>query len=192
MRLRKHAAALPGSPFALVVKPGAAHHMSTSVSATDEGLRGVVGKGPTDGCTLVMQAADQMGNLCIKGGEKVECKVEKDSHNEDKVSRVTKEVVDNQNGTYTFHWRSKASLEFKVQILVNGQQVRGSPVPMTIVSGEPELSKTELQVEQLKVRHQCHRGVSPNPPPAASLAPSRKLFQRSHARPPPAPGLHRG
>lgn len=142
VRLRGDARPLPGSPFALVVKPGAAHAMNTTVSWPDGGLRGVVGLGPSDGCTLTMQASDQMGNPCATGGEKVE--------NQCTQPGVTKDVVDNHDGTYTLHWRSKESITFKANILINGSPVRGCPVRMTIMSGQPELSKTEIDSETIR------------------------------------------
>ena len=85
--LRQQGVALPGSPFLVNVSPGSAHAPSTRIpeealpligpvggvsSAKAQALQPGSGKFPHFGCVFVLQAADKMGNLCVKGGASVQ------------------------------------------------------------------------------------------------------------------------
>ena len=64
---------LPGSPFALTVTPGAAHHSTSYVDlAGKQPLVGEIGlSDPDAGCSIVLHTADRSGNICETGGAHV-------------------------------------------------------------------------------------------------------------------------
>lgn len=74
VRLHQAARPLPGSPFALVVRPNVAHASCTYLNLAAP-LRGEVGLEDQDGCSLLLHTADRSGNACIEGGAtmKVTC-----------------------------------------------------------------------------------------------------------------------
>ena len=136
VRLRQQAAALPGSPFCLTVKPGKAHALSTTLPRSS--IAGTVGMGAEMGCGLTLYTADIMGNACIEGGADVtgEC-VGSSAH-------VETTVVDNGDGTYSIHWNSNMSGTFSAAIKIFDQHVVGSPATFKLKSTTPDFSKSEL------------------------------------------------
>ena len=88
VRLRTQALPLPGSPFRLAVRPGAAHPAATSLPSEALPLRGIVGLTATSGCHLTLATADKMGNMCDAGGAKIRCLCAD--------AQVETEVVDHQ------------------------------------------------------------------------------------------------
>ena len=53
-------------------------------------------------------------------------------------------------GTYRCWWKSKYSGHFKTRILIDGEDVIGSPAEFTLISSTPELSKSEVLGDGLK------------------------------------------
>ena len=105
-RLRKQGVSLPGSPFALVVRPGAANAAATRLPGDIAlPLRGHVGTGPEDGCKLLFWTTDQIGNACTAGGAKVEntCKA---AETVSGTAPINAKVEDQGNGSYLLSWRS--------------------------------------------------------------------------------------
>lgn len=143
VRLRQQAVAIPGSPFKLTVSPGAAHAKSTRIALASGPLRGMVGTGPETGCTQELQTADKMGNMCITGGAPVQIVT-------DSTNQINTEVMDRNDGTYQLLWKSTFSGTFKTRILIDNEDVIGSPIEFTLTSSNPELSKSELDGEGLK------------------------------------------
>lgn len=141
VRLRHQALPLPGSPFKLVVRPGAAcARMSRLLPGV---LRGKVGGDADSGCQQTLQCADQVGNECIAGGAPVEVRC----FTEDGLVAapgMETTVTDLKDGTYTIRWRSKFSGKFRASVQIGDEEVRGSPVQIALVSSTPELNKSEL------------------------------------------------
>jgi len=140
--LRHDGVELPGSPFLLHVTAGPASALSTRVPTEALPLAGVVGdKG---GCELLLQASDKMGNRCTSGSAAVACFA---GSKEKKVDTV---VVDNNDGTYLLRMRSKYSGTFDVHVAIDGLDVIGSPIPMRLLSQNPDLTQTQLEGEGLQ------------------------------------------
>lgn len=140
--LRHDGVELPGSPFLLNVTAGPASALSTRVPTEALPLAGVVGdKG---GCELLLQASDKMGNRCTSGSAAVACFA---GSKEKKVDTV---VVDNNDGTYLLRMRSKYSGTFDVHVAIDGLDVIGSPIPMRLLSQNPDLTQTQLEGEGLQ------------------------------------------
>lgn len=142
VRLRQQALPVPGSPFALVVRAGVAHHRSTCLPIGDAPLRGSVGLAAEDGCKMVLRTADVMGNLCTEGGAEVKTTCD--------VEAVQAEATDLQDGSYQLHWRSKLSGTFTVKVLVDKDQVKGSPLKIKLTSTIPEVSRCAMAGDGLK------------------------------------------
>ena len=150
VRLRKAGAPLPGSPFALTVNPGPAHAAASKLPEESMPLMGRVGTGSSDGCKMVLQTYDQIGNACISGGAPVE-NVCKTAHLTGKVSdgsgkaRVESNVVDRGDGTYLLEWRCVTSGLFTANVLINKVAVGGCPVLIQLTSDQPDLNATTLE-----------------------------------------------
>ena len=95
----------------------------------------------SDGCHLILHAADKMGNLCTQGGANVTCSC--------KNPAVESSVVDLGNGKYRLEWRSRVSGLHQVQIQIDGLHVIGSPALMRLSSGTPDVLRTKLSGEGL-------------------------------------------
>lgn len=149
VRLRQAAAPIPGSPFALTVRPGPANARASKLPDVPMPLCGVVGKSAKDGCQIVLQTHDEIGNASSSGGAHIanECKMlpgpgEKKSDVEGVMIDAT--VTDRGDGTYLLEWRSERSGLFSANITINNEPVGGSPVLFSLTSYMPELGKTEL------------------------------------------------
>ena len=140
VRLRQQAVAVPGSPFHLHVLPGPAHARSTQISSAP--LRGMVGTTEDTGCTMVVHAADRMGNLCSAGGARMQILCD---HKD-----MTSNVEDNEDGTYRLKWNSKSSGTFKTRVVIDGLDTIGSPRDLTLTSSNPNLSKSEISGDGLR------------------------------------------
>ena len=108
VRLRQQALAVTGSPFALTVTPGPAHASATSIEPDQVPLVGVVGMQEAEGVRLTMQAADQMGNICTKGGADVKTSCGS--------TGVEAYVDDLGDGTYLMRWQSKVSGMYEAKV----------------------------------------------------------------------------
>ena len=95
----------------------------------------------SDGCHLILHAADKMGNLCTQGGANVTCSC--------KNPAVESSVVVLGNGKYRLEWRSRVSGLHQVQIQIDGLHVIGSPALMRLSSGTPDVLRTKLSGEGL-------------------------------------------
>ena len=62
---------------------------------------------------------------------------------------VTSSCVDQGDGTYLLHWRSKGAGLIDVKVTINGQHVRGSPMKIELISTVPDLPKTILEGDGL-------------------------------------------
>lgn len=138
VRLRQHALPLPGSPFTLNVAPGAPAASSTRLPKAHDGkpLRGTVGTGEDAGCELIVSTADKVGNICVQGGAAVLATCE--------LEEIEVAVNDRGDGTYQVVWKSNKSGTFQSKISIGGENVKGSPVHIQLVSKTPELSKSDL------------------------------------------------
>jgi len=150
--LRQQAVALPGSPFLLVVSPGAAHAQTTHLEVRDLPLRGVVGKAPEDGCTVLIHTSDRMGNLCTKGGALVQAALDKHGANNEKnqVDELSVNVVDHQDGSYSISLRSEISGTYPVRVTIANTHIAGSPTTVVISAATPEVSKCAVSGDGLK------------------------------------------
>ena len=142
VRLRQKAAALPGSPFNLVVMPGPAQALSTKLST--KAIVGTVGMDTDSGCGLLITTADVMGNACVNGG----ATVTGDSIGT-KESEVQSVIEDNGDGSYYLKWNSQRSGTFQVAIKIDNTHVVGSPTTIKLISTNPELDKSELSGDGL-------------------------------------------
>jgi len=170
VRMRQAACSLPGSPFVLTVVPAGAYAKSSNLPSHP--LSGMVGTAEKDGCECELKTSDKMGNPCILGGAKVEILiVEKagDPNGRTKPSKPAKGgsdlavgstearekaintvVVDRGDGTYTLRWTSKFSGTFRTRVVIDGEDVVGSPTIFKLISSTPDLTKTVLTGEGLK------------------------------------------
>ena len=140
VRLRQDAASIPGSPFHLHVLPGPAHAKSTTLSEAP--LCGLVGEADENGCSLVIHAADRMGNFCSAGGAKVQLLCDN--------ADIRSHVEDNKDGTYRLKWKSKMSGTFKTRVVIDNLDTIGSPREFTLTSSNPHLGSSELSGDGLK------------------------------------------
>ena len=140
VRLRQQATSVPGSPFHLHVLPGQAHAKSTRVS--QEPLNGMVGGTEDTGCSLILHAADRVGNQCSAGGANLQILC-------DSKEMITN-VEDFNDGTYKLRWNSKFSGTFKTRVVIDMLDVIGSPREFSLTSSTPNLSKSELTGDGLK------------------------------------------
>ena len=142
VRLRQQALAVTGSPFALTVTPGPAHASATSIEPDQVPLVGVVGMQEAEGVRLTMQAADQMGNICTKGGADVKTSCGS--------TGVEAYVDDLGDGTYLMRWQSKVSGMYEAKVTINNVTVVNSPCKFKLTSNSPELPKSQIEGEGLK------------------------------------------
>ena len=119
---------------------------------------------------MTLHTSDKMGNHCDTGGAQISLQTEQTqgkapqpvASSKDKVLRgaekaaaaeadtVHTEVVDHEDGSYTLHWKSNASGSFKAKVLIDNEDVGGSPLLFSLTSSEPELAKTTLEGEGLR------------------------------------------
>ena len=102
----------------------------------------MVGEADEDGCQCVLRTSDQMGNDCIEGGANVRvvagnvkidlqtgevaaAKTKSKDRSED--TPIETDVLDHGDGTYRLRWRSKFSGTFKTRVLIDNEDVLGSP-----------------------------------------------------------------
>lgn len=155
--------ALPGSPFELLVEPGAAHALASFVPKDQLPLSGLVGfkadggsssssNNPSPdtaaesggalagaspalcGCRLFLPVSDRMGNPCVRGGANVRASASDDN--------VESAVEDRGDGTYMVEWHSRLSGCFNVSIDIDERPIGGVPFAITFLSGGPELPFT--------------------------------------------------
>lgn len=142
VRLRQQAAGIPGSPFALEVVPGPASPQTSSLVVDQRPLRGGVGLGSDNGCSLVVCTHDLMGNECTTGGA--------DVNTESHVEEIMCACKDNQDGSYLLQWRSEVSGTFNVKVAIGKEPLLGSPISIKFTSGMPEVAKCEVLGDGLK------------------------------------------
>ena len=159
--LRGQGAALPGSPYSLVVRPGPAHALSTRISPSDLPLRGALElmatcegqylQRPRCVCRLRLNTRDRMGNLCNAGGANIRCGCT------DPTCAVESSFVDQEDGSYQLSWWSEAGSSgvHEVFIKLDRLHVLGSPTVMQLTSAPPDLSKTVVDGRALT---ECHSG----------------------------------
>jgi len=158
IRFRQQAITMPGSPFQLTVVPAAAYAASTKLQA--EVLHGMVGLTEEDGCECELRTADKMGNFCIEGGSKIrivtgaEADITKDRRSihkksEEREVEIDTEVIDKGDGSYVLRWRSKYSGVFRTRVLVDEEDVQGSPTTFSLTSSVPDLLKTVVEGDGL-------------------------------------------
>lgn len=139
--LRHQTTPVNGSPFTLNVTPGPAHALSTGLPKSVLPLRGVVGNGEAQGCTIELRASDKMGNPCNNGGARVKCLC------------VSADVVchcqDLANGSYRLSWQSESSGVFEVSVTIDDIIIQGTPTNLRLISDSPDLSRTTISGEGL-------------------------------------------
>lgn len=131
--LRQQSCMLADSPFELHVRSGAAHFAATHLCAEDLPLRGVVGK-VSKGIRMITH--DRMSNRCLVGGAPVRVACSSD--------KVSTNVIDKGDGTYLISWHSDASGKYMLHVTIEGQDVRGSPAPLTMFASSPQVSKFQV------------------------------------------------
>ena len=136
VRLRQQGRPLPGSPFGLVVKPSVAHHAATFLRPASVPLRGEVGSNADNGCSLLLQVHDRVGNKCDQGGANVSIQCS--------AADIKSSVSDNGDGTYLLEWKSRTRGSFEAKVMIGGHAVRGSPVRIELGSTVPEVQRTLL------------------------------------------------
>ena len=135
--LHQQSAILPGSPFALEVKPGIAHAPSTTLPKDVLPLETVVG---TQG-RLVIQMCDCMGNKCIEGGAPLDIFV--NCSGMPKASLMCK-CEDQQDGTFLVTWAGEVSGKYTLELKLQHVHLCGSPTSLLMVPAELEISRCEL------------------------------------------------
>lgn len=119
------------------------------------------------GCTITLQALDNMGNLCTSGGARVTCNVSGSEKRQDRDGRdgarsgardesaadaaglVECVALDLEDGTYLLQWTAKCSGLFEAHILIDGLHILGSPTPLRLLADEIDLARTELRGDGL-------------------------------------------
>lgn len=142
VRLRHQARPVPGSPFALEVKPGAAHYAATYLEANVRPLRGEVGLESENGSSIVLQAHDRVGNMCMEGAANISTS----SH-----ANVVCSCEDRGDGTYMLSWRSKFTGTYDAKVMINSEHVLGSPIQIQLTSTVPDVSKTVVSGAGLRM-----------------------------------------
>ena len=140
VRLRT-GAALPGSPFALTVRSGVPHPLSTFLPAEAQPLHGYLklegGDRKRDrksspesaaaSCTLRLLLRDKMGNLCDSGSAAVTCGcMGRDGE------LVESEVTDRGDGSYDLRWYVPQARAYQAYVKLDGLHVIGSPTTMQV------------------------------------------------------------
>ena len=136
VRLRKQAAALPGSPFTLHVTPGAAFALTSELPSSI--LHGEVGQP----CNAVLATADKMGNVCDAGGGQVTCSCP--------TEEVSAACVDMGDGSYELSWRCTTIGTYQGHIKIDGKHIVNSPVALHFVSTLPKISHSQLSGDGLR------------------------------------------
>ena len=133
MGLRHQNAPFPGSPFDLEVVPGPASAITTMVPRGLE-LRGEVGREPEHGCQLALRSYDFTGNRCVDGGAHVTCTASDE--------KVVAKTTDNGDGTYMLTWRSERAGRHTVKVLIDEEEILGSPFTLELLPTVPALERT--------------------------------------------------
>ena len=145
--LRQQNAALPGSPFDLLVEPGKPYPTSSKLPASSPGLSGTASEVWQHG--LIFQTLDVLGNTCTKGGADVTMRLSKIAAERDKGAEVVAPpvdftVVDKGDGSYELKWKSDRAGTYPIDVLMDGAHVAGSPVQLTVRSALPAVEKMEV------------------------------------------------
>ncbi len=151
--LRQQGVALPGSPFLLTVSPGMAHAPSTKIPTEKLPLQGEIGNDTGAGCSLLIRAADKMGNYCTSGGAplKVSHHSRHDARREQHpVEGLRIEVDDRGDGTYYVTMRSDLSGVFPISVTIDHVHVVGSPTSLTMLAGLMSMSQSTVEGDGLK------------------------------------------
>ena len=135
--LRHDGIELPGSPFLLRVSAGSASALSTALPADSLPLQGIVGEKRGDGCEVVLQAQDKMGNVCSSGGAQLVCRCPEADY-------VQCSSEDREDGTYVIKWYSCVSGDFETQIFIDGVPIIGSPAQLRLLPDAPDLTQCEV------------------------------------------------
>lgn len=133
VRLRKQAAALPGSPFLLQVHPGPAYALSSSLPF--EPMSSEVG----EPIVYIMKAADRIGNPCHTGGAQIECWCGIEGK---ETELLQAEVKDIGNGSYELRWNGKVPGTYEVSVKLAGEHVVNSPSKIRLQSTVPLLASS--------------------------------------------------
>jgi len=106
---------VPGSPFSSTVAPGAADPDQTTASVPD----GSFG----EALEIMVSVRDKQGNPLGRGGDQVRVLIE---------HGLELAVEDRGDGTYRAEWIPRTVGTFKVDILLNGKAIKGSPFTTNI------------------------------------------------------------
>ena len=132
VRLRKQAAALPGSPFVLTVQPGPAYALASRLPS--EPLATEVG----DLCSTIITTADKMGNPRSSGGDL--SKFELTSKSE----LLKSNVDDLGDGSYKLSWTCESPGEYQVHVKIGGEDIVNSPMKLSFGATIPVYERSEL------------------------------------------------
>ena len=138
--LRQQMVPLPGSPFDLHIEPGAAYPASTKLPEDKSQLFGHADEGWQHG--LILQTADMLGNLCVKGGANITMSLPKRWALEHELDDPVKSRVnDLGDGTYELEWCSTLAGTFPLEVCIDGFHVIGSPISVTVKPARPDVNK---------------------------------------------------
>jgi len=135
--LRQQMVPLPGSPFKLVVEPGAPFATSSRLPEDSRHMSGVASEAWQHG--LIFPTKDVLGNMCNKGGASLVMKLSKAAPAEEK--SVEFSIVDKEDGSYELKWKCAYSGHYPIDVLMGGAHVAGSPVQLNVNSAKPAVEQ---------------------------------------------------
>ena len=135
--LRQQSSEVAGSPFELYVAPGIAHATWTHLASDDLPLHSVVGE-TSKGVRVI--SGDRMGNRCLVGGAPLQVWVAQ--HTEDE--EIQTKCIDNGDGTYLVQWFGNVAGTYTLHVTLDGAEVGGSPVPLTMYASKASVSMFQL------------------------------------------------
>lgn len=129
--LHQTAQPVAGSPFKLIVLPGAAHALSTKIplAAPESTIVGTAGR-------MIVHASDRMGNPCQSGGDPLKAS--------DPTGVVQCSTKDLEDGRYEISFQAELSGTFNVHVAVAGSSCYGSPTQVTMLPSGPDVGHFEV------------------------------------------------
>jgi len=135
--LRQQMVPLPGSPFKLVVEPGAPFATSSRLPKKSLRLSGVASEEWQHG--LLFPTKDVLGNMCNRGGANLVMKLSKTSAADEKAVEFS--IVDMEDGSYELKWKCAISGSYPIDVLMGGAHVAGSPIHLNVNSAKPAVEQ---------------------------------------------------
>ena len=165
--LRQQMLHLPGSPFDLMVSPGAGYAFATRIPEDCQVLTGNASEDWQLG--LVLRLSDMLSNTCVEGGAKVVFELDfkqwlKDHPGYDdgevrKPPPIECQVIDKGDGSYELSWKGIIAGNFSLDVSVDNSRVQGSPIQLTVLPGIPSVSDFTVSGSGLKHAKAGEQGV---------------------------------